>query len=163
MEDLKSEIGRLKNTILSKNRENAMLRTTLKSQQAKLSSLQSLSDSYSTQVRNILSPGQQPYGQIFTPSANEASGSGCDDTSTDTSVSSPLFLPRAVNHPFPQLSLPSADRQHGQSSADLQVRGLSSTFGGKTSSPPQLSQSYLPPLLISPGVSSEVFSLCTAF
>ena len=79
MEDLKSEIGRLKNTILSKNRENAMLRTTLKSQQAKLSSLHSLSDSYSTQVRNILSPGQQPYGQIFTPSANEASGSGCDD------------------------------------------------------------------------------------
>ena len=114
IQDLRNEIFSLKNVISSKNRENGELKTSLKAQQARLSSLQRLSESYSNQVRNILSTGQQEQQSsgLVTPAPTEAS-----DTSSDKSLSSPLFLPRAAIIPHPEsfdFQLPPQSSSSGQ-------------------------------------------------
>ena len=90
IKDLKSEIAGLRQMILVKNTENGKMKMSLRTTQKKLSSLQILTMSYSDQVKNILSPDQM---DMITPSDTEPNVSRCD-TSTDMSVSSPLFIPR---------------------------------------------------------------------
>ena len=90
IKDLKSEIASLRQMIVIKNKENGKMKMSLQTTQKKLSSLQILTMSYSDQVKNILSHDQM---EMITPSDTELNVSRCD-TSTDMSVSSPLFIPR---------------------------------------------------------------------
>jgi len=115
--DLKSEITSLKNIIITKNTDIALLKNTVNSQKSQLSKLQGLADSYNRQVMDILSPDKDlitpdkdlinhdkdilspdkdflsPYKDILTPPATE--NSRCD-TSSDNSISTPFFQPRAA-------------------------------------------------------------------
>jgi len=86
--DLRREIASLREIIQIKNSESGKMKMTIRTQEIKLSSLQRLAESYTTKVKNILSPDQ-----MMTPSDSELTASRWD-TSSDLSVSSPLFIPR---------------------------------------------------------------------
>eukprot|EP00092_Neocalanus_flemingeri_P032825 GFUD01035701.1.p1 GENE.GFUD01035701.1~~GFUD01035701.1.p1 ORF type:complete len:455 (+),score=115.94 GFUD01035701.1:96-1460(+) len=129
VEDLKAEVLSLKNIILSKNKDNARMRTSLKIEKKKLSSLQNMFESFSKAVRNTITPGQEHPAGTVTPSDSDASPwHGRCDTSSDMSVTSPLLPPsRPVHLPDPpaafEFLLPHPTSEvHGQCAAHPQLQ-----------------------------------------